>query len=189
MMNKGHAFIISGPSGSGKSTLLKEVFAARDNMFFSVSATTRDPRPGEVDGKDYFFVKREEFQRMLHNDELLEHAEYVGNCYGTPRGPIDEMTSKGCDVILDIEVQGAMQVKAKMPEAVSIFIAPPSIEELEKRLRGRSTETEEKIAGRLETAKKELALADTYDYKVLHDDVDRAVAELLHIMETESPRE
>jgi len=158
-------------------------------MFFSVSATTRKPRPGEVDGREYFFVDREEFQRMLHDGELLEHAEYVGNCYGTPRGPIDEKTSQGCDVILDIEVQGAFQVKAKMPEAVSIFIAPPSIEELEKRLRGRSTETEEKIAGRLETAKRELRLADTYDYKVVNDDVSRAVAELLHIIEKESPRE
>lgn len=182
-MKRGQVFIVSGPSGSGKSTVLHEVFKNRDKMWFSVSATTRAPREGEKDGIDYFFVEKEKFLSMIERDELLEHAQFVGNFYGTPRGPIEEKLSQGIDVILDIEVQGAAQVKNKMPEATSIFIKPPSFEVLEKRLRGRGTESEEKIAGRLERAMHEINDAYKYDYVVTNDEVSRAAAVLKSIME------
>ncbi|MBQ7459994.1 MAG: guanylate kinase [Oscillospiraceae bacterium] len=181
-MKKGKLYIISGPSGCGKSTVLREVFRHRRNIFFSVSATTRGPREGEVDGKDYYFVTREEFERMIGADELLEHAQYVSNYYGTPRKPVEAMLSEGNDVVLDIEVQGAGQVKTKMPEAVSLFILPPSLEELERRLRGRGTETEEKIRSRLNQAEREIAKSGSYDYRVVNDDVERAAGEIVQIM-------
>ncbi len=181
-MKKGKLYIISGPSGCGKSTVLREVFRHRRNIFFSVSATTRGPREGEVDGKDYYFVTREEFERMIGADELLEHAQYVSNYYGTPRIPVEAMLSEGNDVVLDIEVQGAGQVKTKMPEAVSLFILPPSLEELERRLRGRGTETEEKIRSRLSQAEREIAKSGSYDYRVVNDDVERAAGEIVQIM-------
>ncbi len=181
-MKKGKLYIISGPSGCGKSTVLREVFRHRRNIFFSVSATTRGPREGEVDGKDYYFVTREEFERMIGADELLEHAQYVSNYYGTPRKPVEAMLSEGNDVVLDIEVQGAGQVKTKMPEAVSLFILPPSLEELERRLRGRGTETEEKIRSRLSQAEREIAKSGSYDYRVVNDDVERAAGEIVQIM-------
>ena len=181
-MKKGKLYIISGPSGCSKSTVLREVFRHRRNIFFSVSATTRGPREGEVDGKDYYFVTREEFERMIGADELLEHAQYVSNYYGTPRKPVEAMLSEGNDVVLDIEVQGAGQVKTKMPEAVSLFILPPSLEELERRLRGRGTETEEKIRSRLNQAEREIAKSGSYDYRVVNDDVERAAGEIVQIM-------
>ena len=181
-MNKGMVFIVSGPSGSGKSTLLREVFSVRGNMFFSVSATTRAPREGETDGVEYFFMNREGFEELIREDTLLEHAEYAGNYYGTPAKPVLEKLDAGCDVVMDIEVQGAAQVKRKMPEAVSIFIMPPSVEELERRLRSRGTDSEEKILKRLETAKGEMKLAGEYDYIVINDSVDRASTELWSIM-------
>lgn len=181
-MKKGKLYIISGPSGCGKSTVLREVFRHRRNIFFSVSATTRGPREGEVDGKDYYFVTREEFERMIGADELLEHAQYVSNYYGTPRKPVEAMLSEGNDVVLDIEVQGAGQVKTKMPEAVSLFILPPSLEELERRLRGRGTETEEKIRSRLSQAEREIGQSGSYDYRVVNDDVERAAGEIVQIM-------
>lgn len=182
MSERGHVFIVSGPSGSGKSTVLGEVFRRRDRLYFSVSATTRAPRPGETDGVEYFFVTPERFQEMVEQDELLEHAAYAQNSYGTPRGPIEAKLREGFDVIMDIEVQGARQVKARMPEAISVFIAPPSLEELEHRLRGRSTESEDKIALRLETAKTELREAGRYDHVVVNDDWKRAAGELLDII-------
>jgi guanylate kinase len=182
MSKKGNIYIISGPSGSGKSTVLKEVFAQRENYYFSISATTRSPRPGEQDGVEYFFITKERFQEMIENDEFLEYAQYVENSYGTPRKPVEDKVQSGYDVIMDIEVQGAKQVKEKLPEAISIFIAPPSLEELERRLRGRSTESEEKILGRLETARHELELSVNYDHKVINDEVSRAANEILSIM-------
>lgn len=181
-MKKGKLYIISGPSGSGKSTVLREVFRHRRNVFFSVSATTRGPREGEVDGKDYFFISKDEFERMIAADELLEHAQYVSNYYGTPRKAVEAMLCEGKDVVLDIEVQGAGQVKAKMPEAVSFFIMPPSLEELEKRLRGRGTESEEKIRSRLSQAEREIAQSGKYDYIVVNDEVSRAAEEILKTM-------
>lgn len=185
---KGVLFVISGPSGSGKSTVLKQVFAALPRHYFSVSATTRSPRPGEVDGKDYHFITRDEFEKMIREDKLLEHAKYVDNYYGTPSEPIDRNIEEGTDVFLDIEVQGHAQIKAKRPDSVSVFIAPPSLEELEKRLRGRSTDTEEAIAGRLSTARRELAQAGEYDYIVINDKVDIAASEILSIVSAEKCR-
>ncbi len=187
-MNKGTIFIISGPSGCGKSTLLKEVFSHLDKYFFSVSATTRAPRSGEVDGVHYHFITKEKFKDMISKDEFLEYAEYVEHSYGTPREPVETYINKGCDVFMDIEVQGERQVKEKKPEAVAIFIAPPSMEELERRLRNRSTENEQTILGRLSKAKEELSKASTYDYVIVNDDVKRASDELLDIILKEKKR-
>lgn len=182
-MSKGQIFIISGPSGCGKSTLLKKVFEQRDKVYFSVSATTRKPRDGEKDGVQYCFVTKEKFRSMIENNEFLEYAEYVENSYGTPREPVETKIDEGYDVFMDIEVKGAAQVKEKKPEAVSIFISPPSIEELERRLRSRSTEKEETIQERLEKAKLELPEAPKYDFNIVNDDVERASAEILSIIE------
>ena len=181
-MKQGKLLVISGPSGVGKGTVIGKHFELRDDLAFSVSATTRAPRPGEEDGREYFFVTRERFDEMVERGELLEHAEFVNNCYGTPRRPLEEKLAQGLNVLLDIEVQGAAQVKAARPERVSVFILPPSLEELERRLRGRGTETEEKIRGRLETAKRELPLADGYDFKVVNDDAMRAAREISAIL-------
>lgn len=182
---KGLLIVLSGPSGAGKSTVISNLLRRRDDIRFSVSATTRAPRPGEEDGKDYFFHTREEFARMVEADAFLEHAEYVGNCYGTPAAPVDENLSAGYNVLLDIEVQGATQVMGKRPDCVSVFLAPPSLEELERRLRGRGTDTEEKIQGRLETARRELPLAANYAYIVVNDDADIAAGELDAIITAE----
>ncbi len=181
-MAKGKTFIISGPSGVGKSTVLRELFKGRDDLYFSISATTREPREGEEDGVHYHFIDVSRFQELIEADALLEYAEYVGNFYGTPKKYVDKAMNDGKDVILDIEVQGALQVCAKRPETVRIFIAPPSWEELEKRLKGRGTDSEEKIQKRLLRAKTELQTADVYDYFVINDTVDRAVREINAIM-------
>ena len=145
MNEKGKLIVISGPSGAGKSTVVFKAIEGRDDVCFSTSVTTRKPRPGETDGKEYFFVDLDRFREMVENDELLEHAEYVANSYGTPRAYVEKQLESGCNVLLDIEVQGARQVHEKMPEAVMIFVAPPSLEELERRLRGRGTDTERAI--------------------------------------------
>lgn len=181
-MYKGKTFIISGPSGVGKSTVLKELFKDRDDLYFSVSATTRAPRPGEVDGVHYHFTDVDHFQRLISEDAFLEYAEYVGNFYGTPKKFVDEAMEQGKDVILDIEVQGALQVTSKRPEVVRIFIAPPSWKVLEERLTGRGTDSAEKVQKRLVRAKVELQTANTYDYFVINDTVERAVRELNAIM-------
>ena len=178
MQTKGKLIVLSGPSGAGKSTVIGKLLQKRDDISFSVSATTRGPRPGEVDGVNYFFKTREEFMEMIAQGQFLEHAEYAGNCYGTPKGPVQEQLDSGKTVILDIEVQGAFQVKAAMPEAIMVFLAPPSIAELERRLRGRATDSEEKILLRLNTAKSEYALAGKYDYIVVNDSADVAADEL-----------
>lgn len=182
MREKGRVFIVSGPSGCGKSTVLKEVFKHYKNYHFSVSATTRAPRPGERDGVEYYFITEEKFDEMVENGEFLEHARYAHCSYGTPRGPVEAKLREGVDVFLDIEVQGARAVKAALPEAVSIFIAPPSLRVLEERLRGRATDSEEKIRLRLETARVELAEAPHYDHLVVNDDYVRAAGEILDII-------
>ncbi|MBE6918185.1 MAG: guanylate kinase [Ruminococcaceae bacterium] len=176
-VRRGKTFIISGPSGVGKGTVLKELFKTRD-MYYSVSATTRAPRDGEVDGVHYHFMDAEEFRTMIAEDALLEHAEYAGNYYGTPKRYVDEAMDSGRDVILEIELQGARQVHAKRPETVRIFIGPPSWEELERRLVSRGTDTPEKIAQRLQRARIELESADEYDYLIINDTVEKAAAEL-----------
>lgn len=184
-MTKGKTFIISGPSGVGKSTVLRSLFEERDDLYFSISATTREPREGEQDGVHYHFISVERFQEMIENDAFLEYAEYVGNFYGTPKKFVDEAMDAGRDVILDIEVRGALQVCAKRPETTRIFIAPPSWKELERRLKGRGTDSEEKIQKRLVRAKAELQTAGVYDYFVINDSVERAVREINAIMLSE----
>lgn len=181
-MYKGKTFIISGPSGVGKSTVLKELFQDRDDLYFSVSATTRPPRPGEIDGVHYHFTDVDEFRKMISKDAFLEYAEYVGNFYGTPKKFVDAAMDQGRDVILDIEIQGAQQVCAKRPETVRIFIAPPSWAELERRLTDRGTDDEDKVQKRLLRAKVELKMADRYDYFVVNDTVDNAVFQLKSIL-------
>lgn len=181
-MKKGRLFVISGPSGAGKSTVIAELMKLRDDLAFSVSVTTRAPRPGETDGVEYYFIDWERYNSMINAGELLEHAVFAGNGYGTPKAPILTLLEEGKQVLLDIEVQGAAQVKAAMPESVSVFLSPPSMEELEHRLRSRGTETEEKILQRLETARYELTLADRYDYCLVNDVPRRAAEELNDII-------
>lgn len=180
---KGRLFILSGPSGVGKSTVLKEVFRHRPNIFFSVSVTTRGPRPGEENGVHYHFISDAEYDALLEQDMLLEHAGYSGNRYGTPAQPIYDCLNAGKDVFLDIESVGMRNVKAKMPEAVSVFIAPPDWDTLEKRLRGRGTESEEKVLLRLQAAKRELDASGAYDYIIVNNTVSDAAKDLMEIMD------
>ena len=180
---RGTLFVFSGPSGVGKGTLNAKLFAEfGDQMAFSVSATTRAPREGEIDGTHYFFISKQEFESRIANNDFLEYAQFAGNCYGTPRSYVTSLLDQGKNVLLEIEVQGAMQVMERMPQCVSIFVLPPSFEELERRLRGRGTETEDKIVKRLETAKGELAYADKYRYQVVNGgDLEAAYQQLRSI--------
>ena len=175
---RGILIVLSGPSGAGKSTVIARLIQRRQDIRFSVSATTRPPRPGETEGKDYYFRSHEEFLHMIDADAFLEHAEYVGNRYGTPAEPVERDLAAGYNVLLDIEVQGAAQVMARRPDAVSVFLCPPSLAELERRLRGRGTDTEEKIASRLAQARREYAQIKHYTYIVVNDDADEAAREL-----------
>ena len=188
MQEKGKLIVISGPSGAGKSTVVFKAIEGREDVFFSTSVTTRKPRPGEVDGKEYFFVDPDRFKEMVENDELLEYAEYVANSYGTPRAYVEEKLDAGLNVLLDIEVQGARQIREKKPDAVMIFIVPPSLEELEKRLKGRGTDTERAIEARLIRARQEYQEADFYDYLIINDDADKAAKELSAIILAEHCR-
>jgi guanylate kinase len=188
MKEKGKLIVISGPSGAGKSTVVFKAIEGRDDICFSTSVTTRKPRPGEVDGREYFFVDLDRFKEMVENDELLEHAVYVANSYGTPRAYVEEKLEQGLNVLLDIEVQGARQIREKMPDAVMIFIVPPSIDELEKRLKARGTDTERAIEARLIRARQEYAEADFYDYIIINDDADKAAKELSAIILAEHCR-
>ena len=188
MEKKGKTVIISGPSGVGKSTVLGALFEGRDDLYFSVSATTRAPRPTETPDVDYHFIEAETFRQWIEDGEFLEYAEYVGNVYGTPKKYVDAAMDEGKDVILDIEIQGATQVHELRPNVVRIFIAPPSWEELERRLTARGTDSPEKVQKRLLRAKVELENAGHYDYFVINDTVDNAVAELRAIMLAEHCR-
>ncbi len=185
---KGRTFIITGPSGVGKGTIIQELFARQPHLYFSVSATTRGPRPGEENGVHYHFISREQFDQWVREDAFLEHAEYVGNCYGTPKKFVDEAMDRGEDAILDIEVQGAQQVHQKRPDAVRIFIAPPSWTELEHRLTGRGTESAEKVRSRLARAKEEFRFAADYDYIVINNTVEEAAEEIRAIIRAEHCR-
>lgn len=188
MKAKGLLVILSGPSGVGKGTVRKALFESdqnRDQFFYSVSATTREPRQGEVNGSDYFFVSHSKFEQMIEDEELLEYAEYVGNYYGTPLAYINDMTEQGKDVFLEIEVQGALQVKRRVPDGVFVFLAPPDLGELELRITNRGTDSPEKIKQRMEKARQELQLMTQYDYVVVNDDVEQAVARIQTIIEAE----
>ena len=183
--DKGKLVVISGPSGAGKSTVIGKLMELRGDVCLSVSVTTRPPRPGEEDGKDYFFVTPQRFQELADGGFLLENAEYVGNRYGTPRGYVESRLLEGTNVVLDIEVQGAAQVQKSCPDAVTVFILPPSGEELERRLRHRNTDSDEKIRERLLQAKRECAEAGKYGYIVVNDDPDTAAKELDAIITAE----
>lgn len=179
---RGQLIVLSGPSGVGKSTVIAELLGQRPNIYFSVSYTTRKPRVGEQDGVNYYFVSRQEFERMISEDELLEYAEYVDNYYGTSMKAIQERLDAGIDVLLDIEVQGAAKVKKRCPEALFIFIIPPSFEELSRRLHKRNTDSEDVIEDRLEKARLEFREVPQYDYLVINDKVSGAVSEIEAIL-------
>jgi guanylate kinase len=186
---RGLLIVLSGPSGVGKGTVRKELFSQPDtNYEYSISMTTRAPRVGEVDGVDYFFKSREEFEQLIEQGGLLEHAEFVGNYYGTPLAYVHETIDAGRDVFLEIEVQGAAQIREKAPEALFIFLAPPSISELEQRLIGRGTEPEDVIAKRIATAREELEMMSLYDYVVENDEVHNACDKINAIIKAEHCR-
>lgn len=185
MSRRGTLFVVSAPSGTGKDTVVRELLAKHPELGFSVSATTRKPRPGEQEGVDYFFVSNERFSEMIEKNEFLEYAEYTSASYGTPAGPVDEALDAGRDMILVIEMTGARWVQVKRPDAVLIFLVPPSFEELERRLRGRGTETEEQIEARMRKARTEVAQMGGYDYIVINDELSDAVADVEAIVRAE----
>lgn len=175
-MDTGKLIVLTGPSGVGKGTLLKKLLVQRPELCLSISATTRKPRPGEVDGEHYWFMNVETFTEMREKQELLEWAEFAGNFYGTPRKPVDEKIAQGQWVVLEIELVGARQIRQVFPEAVQIFILPPSLDELERRLRDRGHDSEESIARRLERASVEIQAASEFDIQVVNDDLELALA-------------
>ncbi len=181
-MSKGGIFIISGPSGSGKDTLLAELFRKKPELDFSISSITRPMREGEREGEKYNFISRDKFEKMIENGELLEYNSYIGNYYGTPKAPVTAAAEAGRDIIIEVDVNGAAQIKKRLPEAVGIFIMPPSFEELKRRLSGRGTETEELIGKRLESALGEIERAREYDYIVVNEDIETAVEDIVSII-------
>lgn len=187
-MSKGVLTVVSGFSGAGKGTVMKRLLEKYENYALSISVTTRQPREGERDGIEYFFRTREEVESMIREDQLLEHAEYVGNYYGTPRFYVEEMLSQGKNVILEIEIQGAMKIKEKIPEAVLVFVTPPSMEELRHRLTGRGTETAEVIESRLRRAAEEAEGMNDYDYILINDQIEDCVDQLHQIILSEHCR-
>ena len=188
MNDKGILYVVSGPSGAGKGTVCTAFIKAHPECGLSISATTRNPRPGEEDGVNYYFLTEEEFRSRISSDGFLEHAVFCGNYYGTPKAPVMDMLEKGQDVILEIEVQGALQVRTHFPEAVFVFVIPPSMEELEERLRTRGTETDDVIKQRLARAKEEFRLVEKYNYILLNDTVDKAIMRMEAIMLAERCR-
>ena len=182
-MKKGLLIVYSGLSGVGKGTILEKLIPMEDlNLAYSVSMTTRSPRPGEVDGKNYFFVSKEEFKQAILDGKLLEHARFVENDYGTPKDYVEKMRNEGKNVILEIEIRGAKQVLEKCPDALSIYIVPPSMEELERRIRERKSEDEDTIMKRMAKAKRELEEIDMYEHVVCNDDLDSATEEIRNII-------
>ena len=189
MNKKGILIVVSGFSGAGKGTLMKELMRKYpENYALSISATTRGPRDGEVDGREYFFLSREKFEKMIANNELIEYAKYVENYYGTPRAYVEKMLDEGKDVILEIEIQGALKVKEKFPDTLLLFVTPPSAEELKNRLVGRGTETMDVIEFRMNRAKEEALEMDQYDYLIINDDLQECVEEMHQIIQGEHRR-
>ncbi len=184
-VQKGLLIVLSGPSGVGKGTVCAHLRKEQEDIIYSVSATTRKPRIGEIDGVNYFFKTKSDFEKMIKNDQLLEWAEYVDNYYGTPRSFVEKMISEGKDVILEIEVQGALKVKEKYAEGIFIFLMPPSFEELKHRITQRGTETDESLLSRMNVAKNELQMMKLYDYAVVNDEVPKAVRRIQSIIEAE----
>lgn len=187
-MNKGILVVVSGFSGAGKGTVMKRLMEKYDGYALSVSATTRKPRPGEEDGREYFFRTRDEFEKLIEEDALLEYARYVENYYGTPRSYVEEQLQAGRNVILEIEIQGAMKIKEKIPEALLVFVTPPTVEELERRLTGRGTETAQVIADSLARAGEEAEGMGQYDYILVNDTVEECVDHLHQIIVSEHSR-
>lgn len=187
-MNKGLLIVVSAPAGCGKDTILEQVLANNDNIFYSVSATTRTIRPGEVDGASYYVKSRDEFETMIKNSELLEYTEYCGNYYGTPRKAVMDMLDAGKDVVLKIEVEGAANIKRMFPDCVMIFILPPSISELDRRLHKRGTESEEVIQKRIAAAKNELTYAANYDYTIVNGALEKAIEDFETVVRAEKFR-
>jgi guanylate kinase len=187
--DKGILMVLSGPSGVGKGTVCAALRKSTNDLVYSVSATTRAPRQGEVDGVNYFFRTKEQFLQMIADDELLEWAEYVGNYYGTPRYFVEEVLASGKDIILEIEVQGALKVKHKFPEGVFTFLLPPSLDELQSRIETRGTESEESIRNRMSVAKAEMQLLEHYDYAIVNDEVEAACRRIQSILVAERCRQ
>lgn len=186
MNNKGILAVVSGFSGAGKGTLMNELLSRyADQYALSISATTRSPRVGEEHGKEYFFLKKEEFEQMIEQDALIEHACYVGNYYGTPKRYVMEQMEAGKDVILEIEIQGALKVKEKFPDTLLLFVTPPNAQELERRLRGRGTETEEVIQNRLKRAAEEAEYMEHYDYILVNDVLDDCVRDMHELIQSQ----
>ena len=188
MRDRGCLIVLSGPSGSGKDTILHEYLARHPQVKFSMSSITRPMRPGEVEGEKYHFIPREDFEELVRQGQMLEYAEYCGNYYGTPRRPIEEWLEQGFTVLVEVDVQGANQIHALMPEAVRLFVMPPSMEVLRRRLIGRKTESEEVAAARLREAVREIENAKEYDYIVINDVLEDAVASMAGIIESEKVR-
>lgn len=188
MSKKGLLVVYSGFSGVGKGTIMKEMLKREESFRLSVSATTRAPRPGEVDGREYYFITKEKFLKMIDNDEFLEYAQYADNYYGTPQKAVEDMLNEGYNVFLEIEVQGGVQIMEKCPDCLSIFIVPPSLEVLEQRLRGRGTETEEVIEKRMKTALVEQGYTSQYDFVVENDIVEKTVDDIINIVKTEKEK-
>ncbi len=184
-MNRGLLIVVSGASGTGKGTVCKKILADLPAVAYSISATTRAPRPGEVDGKEYYFISRDEFKAWIDDGKFLEFAEVYGNYYGTPLNKIEERLKRGEDILLEIDVQGALNVKRKMPEGIYIFLLPPSLEELRRRIEGRGTETQESLKRRLANAVAEIQIGREYDYAVVNDSVDNAAAQIEAILAAE----
>jgi len=185
MEEKGILFVLSGPSGVGKGTVRKQLFNQDTELRYSISMTTREKRPGETDGIDYFYKTNDEFEKLIKQNKLLEYAKYVNNYYGTPRDYVETTLDAGYDVFLEIEVQGALQVKENFPGGVFIFLFPPSLEELKNRIVSRGTETEERVLNRLKAARDEIEMMDNYDYVVVNDQVDHAVDKVESIIQSE----